>query len=140
MAFTPKFLSGLTSTPVERAELLGKLGKSGEAATLLLSTTMPSLKSGKLLENAGRFEEAIQAHVAVAATCFLEVQSRDDAGRPRGRGPRGRLDLESVTFDGAAAVFAQGEGGLLIGLPAALADGQPWFESYDCGTEMPKVK
>lgn len=54
----------ITEIDQERAEVLGKLGKSAEAATLL-SKTMPTLKSGKLLENAGSFEEAIHAYVAV---------------------------------------------------------------------------
>jgi predicted HD phosphohydrolase len=44
---------------IKRAELLGKARQNGEAATLL-SNTMPTLKSGKLLEAAGRFEEAIR--------------------------------------------------------------------------------
>ncbi len=87
----------------ERAELLGKLGKSGEAATLL-SNTMPTLKSGKLLEAAGRFEEAIQAYVAVG--------EKEDALRllPKATGMRPHERAKTLLACGrpqeAAALFA----------------------------------
>lgn len=87
----------------ERAELLGKLGKSGEAATLL-SNTMPTLKSGKLLEASGRFEEAIQAYVAVG--------EKDDALRllPKATGMRPHERAKTLFACGrpqeAAALFA----------------------------------
>jgi tetratricopeptide (TPR) repeat protein len=87
----------------ERAELLGKLGKSGEAANLL-STTIPTLKSGKLLEAAGRFEEAIQAYVAVGEKDdALRLLPKAPAMRPQ---ERARTLLACGRPQEAAALFA----------------------------------
>ncbi len=99
----PGIEQAIAEVDQERAELLGKLGKSGEAATLL-STTMPTLKSGKLLETAGRFEEAIQAYVAVG--------EKEDALRllPKAAGMRPHERAKTLLACGrpqeAAALFA----------------------------------
>jgi tetratricopeptide (TPR) repeat protein len=87
----------------ERAELLGKLGKSGEAATLL-TNTMPTLKSGKLLEAAGRFEEAIQAYIAVGEKeDALRLLPKATAMRPH---ERAKALLACGRPQDAAALFA----------------------------------
>ena len=49
---------------LERAELLHKLGRSGEAATLLLDLE-PTLKAGILFEGAGNYSEAVRIYLKV---------------------------------------------------------------------------
>lgn len=87
----------------ERAEILGRLGKSSEASALLTGTT-PTLKSGKLHESAGRFEEAIHAYLAVGEQeDALRLLPRASALKPV---ERARILLNCGRPRDAAGLFA----------------------------------